>query len=295
VERCLRKDPAKRWAAMNDVAEELSGVKTDLESGAVVTMKRPAARRESSSKSFWLAAGITLLVALTAGSWIMMRDRTPPAPPASSTAPPPTAAPAPDPAPDAPPPATTPPAPAPEPIKPAPSTKAPPPKTTVPVPSVAAPIAQAPAVAPPPVVPPAPVTETIQASLPDGARVRLVLTKDLPTGIDKGEVVAFATAEDVLAGDLVVIRKGSPVGAVVADSGKKGFLPGRRRRVITVQLDSVDAVDGTRVKLRGSVQGARSPLEFTVPDKAALAAAQGSAAAGYADGGAQIQVKRLKP
>jgi hypothetical protein len=123
----------------------------------------------------------------------------------------------------------------------------------------------------------------------------MVLTKDVPVEIEKGEVVAFATAEDVLAGDLVVIRKGSAVGAVIADSGRKGFLPGRRRRVITVQLDSVEAIDGTRVKLRGSVQGPRSLLEFTVPDKAALAAAQGSAATGYVDGGAQVKVKRLKP
>lgn len=296
VERCLRKDPAKRWAAMNDLAEELAGLKTDLASGTVVTMKRPAVRPASSSKSFWLAAGFTFLAALTAGSWFFTRDRNEPTPPPSST-PPPAVSTAPPPTPEAPPPATTPAPLTPEPAKAAPVAKpaAPPPKTTAPQPQIATPVPQAPAVAPPPVVPPAPVTETIQASLPDGARVRMVLTKDVPVEIEKGEVVAFATAEDVLAGDLVVIRKGSTVGAVVADSGRKGFLPGRRRRVITVQLDSVEAVDGTRVKLRGSVQGARSLLEFAVPDKAALAAAQGSAATGYVDGGAQVKVKRLKP
>jgi serine/threonine-protein kinase len=297
VERCLRKDPAKRWAAMNDVVEELAGLKTDLESGTVITMKRPAVRRESTSRSFWLAAGFTFLAALAAGSWFFNRDRNEPAPPPSSTAPPPSSTVTPPPTPEAPPPATTPAPLTPEPAKPVPAAKpaALPPKTTPPQPQIATPVPQAPAVAPPPVIPPAPVTETIQSSLPDGARVRLVLTKDVPVEIEKGEVVAFATAEDVLAGDLVVIRKGSVVGAVVADSGRKGFLPGRRRRVITVQLDSVEAVDGTRVKLRGSVQGARSLLEFAVPDKAALAAAQGSAATGYVDGGAQVKVKRLKP
>ncbi len=69
VNRCLRKDPDKRWQHMADLKVALEEMKAETESGAI-----PAAVVRPSSRRWIWAAGIMVPI-LAGGGWLAMRTR----------------------------------------------------------------------------------------------------------------------------------------------------------------------------------------------------------------------------
>ena len=99
--------------------------------------------------------------------------------------------------------------------------------------------------------PPAPASppQALHAILNAGREVPLLTASDIPfsAGVD-GSRIEFLVAEDVKAGDQVVIAKGAPGFGSLIDAEKKKLF-GRGGKV-TVRLESVRAVDGQNIKLR---------------------------------------------
>ena len=100
-------------------------------------------------------------------------------------------------------------------------------------------------VAPTPVSPPQALHSTLNA----GHEVRLLTASDIPfSAAGDGSRIDFVVAEDVKAGDRVVIAKGAPGFGSLIDAEKRKLF-GRGGKV-TVRLESVKAVDGQNIKLR---------------------------------------------
>jgi len=99
--------------------------------------------------------------------------------------------------------------------------------------------------------PPAPASppQALHAILNAGREVPLLTASDIPfsAGVD-GSRIEFLVADDVKAGDQVVIAKGAPGFGSLIDAEKKKLF-GRGGKV-TVRLESVRAVDGQNIKLR---------------------------------------------
>jgi hypothetical protein len=142
-------------------------------------------------------------------------------------------------------------------------------------------------VAPPPLSAPAPAPGPAdeKATLPDGARVTLALVGEVSAEGRKGDVVKLVVADDVKVGNVVVIPKGAPVGAVIGQAGRR-FPFVRKGNKIPLLLDGVSAVDGAKVQLRGTVEPQRSkrPIEISPSDEQAIEA--------YVDGGLEITLPR---
>lgn len=101
------------------------------------------------------------------------------------------------------------------------------------------------ALAPAPVSPPQALHSTLNA----GLEVALLTASDVPfSAAGDGSRLNFVVAEDVKAGDQVVIAKGAPGFGSLIDAAKRKLF-GRGGKV-TVRLESVKAVDGQNIKLR---------------------------------------------
>jgi hypothetical protein len=87
--------------------------------------------------------------------------------------------------------------------------------------------------------------------IPDGTVVQVVITEPLSSNTNhSNDPVHFEAAEDVKAGDIVVITKGAEgVGHVIAaeKSGRWG-----KSGMLDYSLDYIKAVDGTNIRLRAS-------------------------------------------
>jgi Tol biopolymer transport system component len=70
IQRCLRKEPERRFQHMLDVKLELEQIKEEAKSGPVASAV-PARRR----RARWLAAGLAGAVALGAGGWLLWQSR----------------------------------------------------------------------------------------------------------------------------------------------------------------------------------------------------------------------------
>ncbi len=113
------------------------------------------------------------------------------------------------------------------------------------------------AVAPPPApvsstpaTPPAPAPAPAVVTVPDGSPFRTLLAADIPADAPEGQAIRFVTADDVRAGDYIVIHKGTVVtGAIVDAAGKKKFL-GIGGKQMTFRLLQVDAADGHKLDVR---------------------------------------------
>lgn len=99
--------------------------------------------------------------------------------------------------------------------------------------------------APAPVSPP----QALHATLDAGHEVPFLAASDIPfSAAGDGSRIEFVVAEDVKAGDRVVIAKGAPGFGSLIDAEKRKLF-GRGGKV-TVRLESVKAVDGQNIKLR---------------------------------------------
>ncbi len=77
VQRCLRKDPAKRFQSMGDVALDLDEIKGGLETARAQPRRKRVGRRTA-----WLLIGVALLALVALVAWRLARGAAhPPAPP----------------------------------------------------------------------------------------------------------------------------------------------------------------------------------------------------------------------
>jgi len=115
-----------------------------------------------------------------------------------------------------------------------------------------APVSSTPSAAP--VTPPAPAAKAPEnvavVTVTDGSPFRILLAADIPADAAEGEPIRFTAADDVRAGDYIVIHKGAVVmGAIVDAAGKKKFL-GMGGKQMTFRLLQVDAADGRKLEVR---------------------------------------------
>ena len=87
--------------------------------------------------------------------------------------------------------------------------------------------------------------------VPDGTIVHVTLTQDLNSGTaHQNDIVHGEVADDVKAGDAVVIAKGAPVTGRITAAEPKGRWG--HSGTLAYSLDYVKAVDGSNVRLRAS-------------------------------------------
>ncbi len=105
-----------------------------------------------------------------------------------------------------------------------------------------------PAAPPPPAAP-----EPVRLTIPDGTPVPLTLLTEIPSKADAGMPLEFQVAQDVMAAGRRVIAKGATAsGAVVSRQRKKQLLIIGRGTKITVALNAVTSVSGSRLRLRAT-------------------------------------------
>jgi hypothetical protein len=115
-------------------------------------------------------------------------------------------------------------------------------------PAVATTPKPAPAAPPPPAAP-----EPVRLTIPDGTPVPLTLLTEIPSKAEAGMPLEFQVARDVMAAGRRVIAKGATAsGSVVSRQRKKQLLVIGRGTKITVALNSVSAVSGSRLRLRAT-------------------------------------------
>jgi serine/threonine protein kinase len=144
--------------------------------------------------------------------------------------------------------------------RPKPAQQTPPPittsKATLPPPAVTP--VQAPQVVAPPVqiaAPPSPPTPAKEAGphvtfhFIDGVPLAMTLMDDVPLEPEAGQVLRFQVNKDVRKGDTVVIAQGAQITGEVVQGSKKKLLGGAKP---TYRLIDVQAVDGTKIKLRAT-------------------------------------------
>ena len=89
------------------------------------------------------------------------------------------------------------------------------------------------------------------AKVPDGEKVRLMLSEDISSATaHEGDRVSFTVAEDVKVGDDVIIAKGAAGVGKISNAKKKGML-GQGGK-LTMSLDQVKCVDGQNVRIRAT-------------------------------------------
>jgi hypothetical protein len=107
----------------------------------------------------------------------------------------------------------------------------------------------------------------------------------------------FTTAEDFRTGSDTVIAQGATVtGAIAEGVGKKKFFRGPGK--ISFSLAQLDAVDGTKLKVRAAaVKGANAEARHTVEingrrPRKELAASAGDEFIAYIDGDQTVSIKK---
>lgn len=90
-----------------------------------------------------------------------------------------------------------------------------------------------------------------QIKLAEGTEVRLKLMQALNSGtVQAGQTISFQVLDEIKVDDAVVIAEGAPAwGSITEAEGKKSMGRGGK---LSVQLDYVKAVDGTKIPLRAN-------------------------------------------
>ncbi|MCC6589659.1 MAG: serine/threonine protein kinase [Bryobacterales bacterium] len=295
VELCLRKNPADRIQTMREVYTTLAQLRTAhetlsrasgtlprlMEEPPTVIVAPTAAQSHRIPRTLWWIFALLAIPLLALGVYLgtLLPSRGAAARPAPDL--PPTNAQTP----------VSPPPAAPVVLRPAPP---------------GAPAEQQAPAAPVPTAPPPP-KETPAAAKPapkesvirDATPVRLVLMNAIPDRIERGSQVALQVAAPVLVSGTVLIAKGAPVTATVAEVGKSLIT---RRPKVMLRLNNVKAINGRDIPLRAvpvvkEPRDASRPLD-AVGDRASaaepvsgVAAAAGSEYWGYVHGDARILIE----
>jgi len=143
-----------------------------------------------------------------------------------------------------------------------------------------------------PIAPPvAPAKDPVALLVPvaDGTPVSLELLNDIPVDAEPGLALQFKVTEDVKVGGEIAIAAGSrAAGELFGKAKKKQFLVVGRGTKITVQLNTVDAPDGAKLKFREEAR----PIETPGLKSKTLAVAKGAVTVGYTAGAQAIRLKR---
>ncbi len=121
----------------------------------------------------------------------------------------------------------------------------------------------------------------------EGTPIALVLTEDIPLDAEEGRPIHFRAASDTKVGDAVVVAKGSAaIGAVYSREKKKQFVGIGRGTKLNFQLANVIAANGTKLKLRATIQTKKDEDSYRGIDGKSkeVAAAKGTQFIGYVDG-----------
>jgi len=325
---CLMKHPDSRWQSMREVEMALSGLKRRSDAGVLqkrsavplsgsagVAARPPIApappTAEHATKTAKLVIGtiaaILILIAAVAAGWWWTRQHQPPTAPVATVQPPQVAKPSA--ISDAP---VTPPVEQPAPETPASAIAVPPkqsgsgtsapilpPSAPAPAPPVTPAITPAPASAPPVARPALPrvAPQMVSVNIADGTPVRIALAEDVPVTAEEDKPLQFRVVEDLRVGNTVLVPKGAEVtGSIASEAGKKRFLGMGGK--MTFQLDSVDAVDGHKLKVRATAGrkaagSATRPIDTGKYAKAKnLAAARGTDYIAYIDGDQSVSVAK---
>ena len=117
--------------------------------------------------------------------------------------------------------------------------------------------------------------------------IALVLTEDIPLDADEGRPIHFRAVSDTKVGDTVVVTKGSAaIGTVYSREKKKQFVLVGRGTKVNFQLANVIAANGTKLKLRATIQTKKDEDSYRGIDSKSkeVAAAKGTQFIGYVDG-----------
>jgi serine/threonine protein kinase len=172
--------------------------------------------------------------------------------------------------------------------------------TPAPAPVVIPPPPPAPLATPPPVAPtpaPKPIVQT-PVMVSDALPFVINLAEDVPADVTEGQPLRFTVSEGLQVDNKTVIAKGATVtGAVMGESGKKGFL-GIKGHKLMFRLTQAEAVDGRRLAVRAiagkSDDGpAMRSFDTTKGSKTkGYAAMQGTVYIGYIDGDQIVSVRK---
>jgi serine/threonine protein kinase len=172
-----------------------------------------------------------------------------------------------------------------------------------PAPVVTAPPPPAPVVAPPPpppssTAPPKPPMVTAPVTVSDALPFVINLAQDVPADAPEGLALHFTVSEGLRVDDKTVIAKGASVtGAVMGESGKKGFL-GIGGHKLTFRLTQAEAVDGRMLAVRamaGKNEDGPTIRSFDTGKGSkpkGYAALQGTVYIGYIDGDQIVAVRK---
>ena len=149
--------------------------------------------------------------------------------------------------------------------------------------------------------PPAPeataASQTRTVQIPGGVPFEMTLMADVPTDCEPGMSLRFAVSKNVNVDDAVVVAKGAVVTGVIVEGQKKKMVV--RTSKPTFRLLSVEAVDGSRLKVRataGKLGESRKdpPLEPIAGGSKSkdVLAPEGSRFAAWFDGDQTLTVKR---
>jgi serine/threonine-protein kinase len=321
---CLMKHPDSRWQSMREVEMALSGLKRRSDAGVLqrrtaaplsaspgtaapsrIAPAPPTAEHATRIAKFVIGtiAAILMLIAALAAGWWWTRTHQPTPAPVATVQPPQAAKPSPiSNAPVTPPvEQQVPETPAPAIAVPAPkqSSSAPIPPPVAPAPAITPAITPAPTPAPPAARPAQPrvAPQMLAVNIADGTPLRIALAEDVPVTAAEDKPLQFRVVEDLKVGNAVLVPKGAEVtGSIASEAGKKRFLGMGGK--MTFQLDSVDAVDGHKLKVRASAgrKGAgpaTRPIDTGKYAKAKnLAAARGTDYIAYIDGDQSVSVAK---
>ena len=126
----------------------------------------------------------------------------------------------------------------------------------------------------------------------------ITLAQDVPSDAPEGLALHFTVSEGLQVDNKTVIAKGATVtGAVMGESGKKGFL-GIKGHKLTFRLTQAEAVDGRKLAVRALAGKnddgpALRSFDTTKGSKSkGYAAIQGTVYVGYIDGDQIVSVRK---
>ncbi|MGI9035037.1 MAG: hypothetical protein ACR2GD_03250 [Pyrinomonadaceae bacterium] len=91
-------------------------------------------------------------------------------------------------------------------------------------------------------------------TIPDGTEIKIVTTEDISgQKVAEGDPLTFKVSEDVKVNGATVIAKDTIVKGTVSNAKKKGMMG--KSGELSVRIDSTQAVDGQKIKLRATKSG----------------------------------------
>jgi hypothetical protein len=132
---------------------------------------------------------------------------------------------------------------------------------------------------PDPQAPAAPAARLV--NIPDGTRIPLTLQTEILTDAEPGMFLTFTVTDPVKIDGEIVVAKGAVArGELLNREKKKQFLVVGRGQKITIQMSTLEAPDGARLKLRDTPQ----TLENQGPKSKTVAVSKGTTTVAFTSG-----------